>query len=250
MRYSISAGVFAFGVILLAATASEAKAHGEKTNIAVQDDKAVLSFSVREEVRSAPDYATVGAGVITTAKTAVEALRTNSVAMQSLISAAKNEGIEAKNIQTRGVNLSPQYDHSLPREGKPPLLIGYRARNTVRVTTANIVGLGALIDVLVAAGGNDIDGPYLGIADIDALLASARAAIVEKANEKANDYARLAGFRAARLISLTEDGSHGQSMRASMMFSKSRSSEQMDVPIEPGQRNYILNVNVKYHLVK
>ncbi|MEK9900766.1 MAG: SIMPL domain-containing protein, partial [Rhodospirillaceae bacterium] len=58
----------------------------------------ILSFSVSEEVRSRPDQATVGAGVTTTAPTAVEAMRLNAAAMDKLIAAAKAKGIKAEDI--------------------------------------------------------------------------------------------------------------------------------------------------------
>src|SRR3546814_13595492 len=72
----------------------------------------ILSFSVSEEVRSRPDQATVGAGVTTTAPTAVEAMRANAAAMDKLIAAAKARGIKAEDIQTSGINLSPQSDYN------------------------------------------------------------------------------------------------------------------------------------------
>src|SRR3546814_8097211 len=89
----------ATGLALIAATPAIAQ-QGGSTVTAATTQGPILSFSVSEEVRSRPDQATVGAGVTTTAPTAVEAMRANAAAMDKLIAAAKARGIKAEDIQT------------------------------------------------------------------------------------------------------------------------------------------------------
>jgi uncharacterized protein YggE len=69
--------VMATGLALMAATPALAQ-QGGSTVTAATTQGPILTFSVSEEVRSRPDQATVGAGVTTTAPTAVEAMRANS----------------------------------------------------------------------------------------------------------------------------------------------------------------------------
>src|SRR3546814_7081485 len=71
--------------------------------------------------------------------------------MDKLIAAAKAQGIKAENIQTSGINLSPQYDYSNRSDGQPPRFLGYQVTNSVRATTNDITGIGPLLDALVAA---------------------------------------------------------------------------------------------------
>ena len=63
-------------------------------------------------------------------------------------------------------------------------------------------------NALVAAGGSNVDVPWFGMKDPDAQLVGARGAAIKEAEAKAADYARLAGYRGAELVSLSE-GSFG-----------------------------------------
>lgn len=214
-------------------------------------DAPLLSFSVSEEVKRAPDRASIGAGVTTAGPTAVEALRANSVAMEKLIAAVKKTGIRAADIQTTGINISPQYDYRPQEQGQPPKLIGYQASNQVRVVSRDIAGLGALIDMLVTAGGTNIDGPSFYVANPDAMLDSARAAVLAKAAARAADYAKLTGYREARLVSLTEGGAYMMPPQPMPVVMQTMdASSKSAAPVQPGQVGNTLTVQVQYRLVR
>lgn len=209
----------------------------------------LLSFSVSEEVRSKPDTAGVGAGVQVTAPTAVEAMRQNAAAMDKLIRAAKARGIKDEDIQTTGINLSPQYDYSNRVDGQPPRFVGYQVSNSVRVTTTKIDELGAMLDALVTAGGTNIDGPWFGVKDAEAQLVGARGKVIAAAKVKADDYARLTGYRAAELVSISEGGFAGPPPMPvpQMMAADAR---EKSTPVEPGQIADNLSLNFTYRLVR
>lgn len=214
-------------------------------------DTGIISFAVSEEVKSAPDRASLGAGVTTMGKSAVEALRANSAAMDALIAAAKKRGISSQDIQTSGLSIAPQYDYRPQEQGQPPRLIGYQASNQVRVIARDLKGLGELIDAMIASGGTNIDGPSFYVADPDALMDGARAAVMAKANKRAADYARLAGYREARLISLTEGGAWMPPPQPVPMMARAEMADaKFAAPIEPGQVGNTLTVQVQYRLVR
>ena len=210
----------------------------------------LLSFSVSEEVRAAPDRASIGAGVTNTAPTAVEALRANSAAMEKLVAAVKARGIKPENIQTSGINLSPQYDYSNRGEGQPPRFIGYQVSNTVRVTTDDIGKLGEMLDALVAAGGTNIDGPYFSVKDADAMLAPARATAFREAGEKAADYARLAGYSRADLVAVSEGSGFSGPPPIPFAVQASDARAESKAVIEPGQVGNTLTLQFQYRLVR
>lgn len=238
----------ATGLALLAATPVVAQQGGSTVTTASAQGP-ILSFSVNEEVRTRPDQAGVGAGVTTTAPTAVEAMRQNAAAMDKLIAAAKARGIKAEDIQTSGISLSPQYDYSNSGNGQPPRFIGYQVTNSVRATTSKIDDIGPLLDALVAAGGTNIDGPWFGMKDADARLVGARGAAIKAAEAKAADYARLAGYRGAELVSISEGGFVGgppvPQARGGMV-----AMEMKATPVEPGQVSNTLTLNFQYRLVR
>ncbi len=239
----------ASGLALMAATPALAQQQGGTTVTTATTQGPILSFSVSEEVRSRPDQATVGAGVTTTAPTAVEAMRLNAAAMDKLIAAAKARGIKAEDIQTSGINLSPQYDYNNTGNGQPPRFIGYQVSNTVRATTPKIDDIGPLLDALVAAGGTNIDGPWFGMKDPEAQLVGARGAAIKEAEAKAADYAKLAGYRGAELVSISEGGGFG-GPQPPMPMVRLQAMDAKATPVEPGQVANTLTLSFQYRLVR
>lgn len=239
----------ATGLALLVATPALAQQGGTTVTTATAQGP-ILSFSVDKEVRSRPDRASIGAGVTSTAPTAVEALRANSAAMEKLVAAAKARGIKADDIQTSGINLSPQYDYNNQGNGQPPRFLGYQVSNTVRATTDDIGKLGELLDALVAAGGTNVDGPYFSMKDADALLVPARKAVFDEANLKAADYARLAGYRTAELVSVSEGGGFQGPPRPMAYAMDARVQSAGKAVIEPGQVANTLTLSFQYRLVR
>ena len=239
----------ASGLALIAAVPAIAQQGGSTVTAATMQGP-ILSFSISEEVRSRPDQATVGAGVTTTAPTAVEAMRANAAAMDKLIAAAKARGIKAEDIQTSGINLSPQYDYSNQTPGQPPRFLGYQVSNTVRATTGKIDDIGPLLDALVAAGGTNIEGPWFGMKDADAQLVGARGAAIKAAEAKAADYARLAGYRGAELVSISEGGFAGPQPPMPYARDMGFAAEAKATPVEPGRVSNTLTLNFQYRLVR
>ncbi|WP_260580322.1 SIMPL domain-containing protein [Sphingopyxis sp. PET50] len=240
----------ASGLALMAATPALAQQQGGTTVTTANVQGPILSFSVNQEVRSRPDQATVGAGVQTTAPTAVEAMRLNAAAMDKLIAAAKARGIKAEDIQTSGISLSPQYDYNNSGNGQSPRFVGYQVSNTVRATTSKIDEIGALLDALVAAGGTNIDGPWFGVKDADAQLVGARGAAIKEAEAKAADYARLAGYRGAELVSISEGSFGGPMPPVPMVRLQAMEAAGKATPVEPGQVSNTLTLSFQYRLVR
>lgn len=207
----------------------------------------MLSFALTEEVRSAPDRASLGAGVTTQAATATEALRLNTAAMDKLIAAIKAKGVKAVDMQTSGFSLSPQYDYSPTQAGGQPRFIGYQVSNQLRITTKEIDKIGMLLDTMIAAGGTNVDGPAFSVADPDAALEPARANLLKKAMTRAQRYAQLAGFKKARLVSINEGGIYG-GPQPPMVMNASAEMAGKSVPIEPGRVANALTVHFQFVL--
>ena len=115
-----------------------------------------VTVSASGTVSATPDEATIASGVTSEAKTAREALSKNSEAMKKVIAELKGKGIEPKDIQTTQFNIEPVYVY--PKEGQPPVLNGYRAHNMVSVKVRNLDKLGEVLDQLVTAGSNQMNG--------------------------------------------------------------------------------------------
>ncbi len=214
---------------------------------AMMTDSPLLSFTITETMRSAPDRARVGAGVVTTAPTAVEAMRQNAARMSEVIAALRRAGIRQEDIQTSGINLSAQYDYSNQQDGQPPRLTGYQVTNMVNVVTADIANLGRLLDALVSAGGTNIDGPSFFVDDPDTALDAARDAALRRAGERAARYAAAAGYARARLVSITEGGGFAPPPMP-MLARAADSAEAAATPVQPGQVEDGITLALQYRL--
>lgn len=220
-----------------------------QTQVNITETAPVVTLNVSEAVEASPDIATVGTGVETRAPTAKQAMADNAAQMTNLIAALSKAGIAKKDIQTSGLRLSAQYDYSARNpDGSqaPAKFVGYEAANQLSVTLRDVAKVGDLLDRMVAAGANSISGPTFSIADPKPLLVQARGAALKSAKTQADFYAQQAGFRTARLVSISESNSGGgqpMPMMDRMMVAKAAPT-----PIEPGQVSASVSLTVQYAL--
>ena len=99
--------------------------------IEIEVEGPVVELTIFESIDVEPDMATISAGVTSQAQTATAALRQNSVEMRSVIDRIKALGIDEKDIQTSGINLSPRYDYN--RQTQQQVFRGYQVSNRVSV---------------------------------------------------------------------------------------------------------------------
>jgi hypothetical protein len=162
-----------------------------------------LNLAAYGETRVAPDMATISLGVTTQAATAQAAMQANATQMTKVVDALKRAGIAAKDIQTSGLNLNPQYVY---QENQPPKLTGYQASNQVTVIVHDLARLGPAVDATVSSGANQVNGISFGLDDPTAAENAAREQAVKALADKAQLYARATGYRVARLVTLSEGG--------------------------------------------
>src|SRR6266851_2850227 len=118
-----------------------------------------LNIAGIAEVHAVPDAALVAIGVVTESDTAAAALKANSAALTKVLDAIRSFGVEAKDLQTRGLSLEARYYRpDKPSPTDRPRIIGYTAADEVTVRARDLVKLGDLLDKVTVAGANRIDG--------------------------------------------------------------------------------------------
>ena len=208
----------------------------------------VVTLSVTESIESAPDMATVGTGVQTRAQTAKEAMTLNATAMDRLVAAILKAGIERKDIQTSGINLNPQYDYSSRTDGQPPRFIGYEASNQLSVKVRKIASAGDVIDRMVGAGATNINGPSFGLQDDAPVLEKARAKAIATGKARAQFYAAQAGYRSAKLFSISETGDVSRPIPMPVMARADFAAAPKATSVEPGQLSTSITLAIQYVL--
>ncbi len=210
-----------------------------------------IAISGTGEVTAAPDMAFVNSGVTSQGATAAEAMAANTAAMNELIATLKAAGIEARDIQTSGFSVSPNYVYSDARDANgyqlPPKVSGYQVYNTVNVRVRDLASLGAVLDKAVTVGANTINGVSFSVADPAPLYDEARKLAFANAKQKAALYAEVAGEKLGDIESITESQSYNQPM-PQMMRAVADSAAAAPVPIESGELSFSIDVQVAWEL--
>ncbi|GAB4517321.1 MAG: SIMPL domain-containing protein [Roseibium sp.] len=206
----------------------------------------IITMEGRGTVSVTPDMAVLTASVVSTGQNAAEALSENSAAIAAVIEAIKAEGIEAKDIQTRGFGIFPRYDHSKSSEGRPEIT-GYEVRNGVEVNVRDLARLGGLLTLVVDSGANAVDSIRFEVSDPEEKLDEARRKAVAAARHKAGIFAAAAGVDLGAIVSISETGTSLPGpvmMRAEgLMMAKSG-----PVPVEAGEETIAANVTIRWAL--
>lgn len=246
MKTLVRAG--ALGLLLATATAAPAVlAQTPPPSADTMFKATTLNLSAYGETRVAPDMATINLGVVTEAPTAAGALSANATRMNEVMAALKKAGIAEKDIQTSGLNLSPQYDYV---QNEPPKLRGYQASNQVTVTVNDLAKVGAAVDATVKAGANNVNNIAFGLKDPTAAENAAREAAVKALSSKADLYARATGHRVGRLVTLSEGGGYSPPSPMPVM-AYARMEKAMDsTPVSGGELRVRIDITGLYELTR
>jgi uncharacterized protein len=256
--------------ILIAASPEGLQAQSVmQPEVTLGPNSAILSLTAEGESLRTPDIAMFSAGVVTQAQTATAAIGDNSRRMDAVVAALKRAGIADRDIQTAAINLNPVYSNPErdaqirdrqagqpyippPPEEQARRIIGYEARNTVSVRVRNLANMGRVIDTLVQVGANEVNGPNFTLDEQRAALDEARMQAVTEGRQRAELYARAAGLRVARILSISEGGGYHPVQR-DIMVTGARAAgapPPPPTPVQPGELTLRVNVSMQLELVR
>ncbi|MDP1028330.1 SIMPL domain-containing protein [Sphingomonas sp. KR1UV-12] len=205
----------------------------------------VLDVVAEGKTTRVPDLATIRAGVVSTAPTAAQALGDNAASMTKVMAALRRAGVAARDLTTATVQLSPQYRYA---DNQPPVVTGYQATNTVSIRFRDVATSGAILDALVAQGANQIDGPNLSVAEPEAALDEARTDALRRARARADLYAKAAGLRVVRIVSIGEAGQDaGGPDRPPVFYARAMAADAKTV-VAPGEKDITATLQVRFLL--
>ena len=242
LRPLLLATALCLGTLVMTASAQTAAPGG----YAIPADGTLLSVSADAEAHRVPDVATISAGVVTQDVDANAAMRANAEQMDKVMEAIRAAGIAERDIQTSGISVSPQYRYA---ENQPPQITGYQASNTVSLKVRDIAKLGKVLDSLVASGANQVNGPSFEIDQPDEAYDEARRAALEKAQARAEMYAKTLDLRVRRIVSISEGGGFRPPVPMPMMAMKAERA-QADTSVSPGETTLSVSLDVVFELGK
>ena len=242
-----------FALALLCAIALPVAAQAQATPpVTIAPGNTLLTVSADGRSLRIPDLAVFSAGVTSQAKTAGAALSANAADMNRVVAALKRAGIADRDIQTSNLSLNPVYAPLIQRpdgqyEQGEQRIIGYNVNNTVTVRQRKLAEFGRVIDTLVESGANQVNGPSFQMDEPDAATDEARLAAMKKARARAELYARAAGLRVVRILSISESGGYvpGPPVVFARMAADSAAAPS---PVAAGEIQLNANVTVMFEL--
>ncbi len=219
-------------------------------NVRAAEQTGKITITGQGAVNVAPDMATLVSNVITQGEDAKSALAKNSVTMRTILQDVADAGIDKKDIQTTGFDISPIYDkrHLKNNEPKAPEIVGYRVQNGIRINLQDITKLGTTLDMLVQNGSNDVGQIQFSVSKPEKYIDEARQSAMNDARTRAETYAKAAGVSLGKILSISETGYTPGPYRGIMAM---RSAKMESAPpIAAGQETLSSSVTITYELVQ
>ncbi len=216
---------------------------------AADNGDSVRNISVTGEGSASgpPDKAEISAGVQTFAATVAEATSENQAAIDKIMAALAEEGIEQKFMQTANYSIWPEQDRD-PRDESQLRVTGYRVSNMINITVEDIDKVADVLGAVTAAGANSINGINFSVEDAAKLEQRARQEAMADAKARAGSLAELADVSLGEVLSIsTNAGGGGPRPLMARSSMEMMASDAMNKPgIAPGQLSVTVQVYVTY----
>jgi uncharacterized protein YggE len=202
-----------------------------------------ITVSAQGAVKVVPDAVRINATATAVAASSKEALAATAKTATAVRAALKTAKIDSKDVATQSVTVYPEYKYTADGGST---LTGYRGSQSFTITVRAADTAGALVDSLVAAGGDNlqINGATPFVLDSTKSLEAARAAAVKSAKSKAASYAKLMGEKLGRVNYLVEN-SAPTNYTPVMALAKAESDATV---IDLGQQDVTISVTVQWSL--
>ncbi len=169
----------------------------------------VLTATGEGSASAAPDIAVVSLGVVSEAATAQDALAANAKDMNAVVDTITGAGIEKKDVATSGLFVEPVYSDPAKDPSGQSKITGYRVSNQVTVRIRDIGKSGPLLDKVITAGANRVNGVSFEIGRSEALRDAAIKAAIAEARRRAELMAEAAGVKLGPIQSINANEGGG-----------------------------------------
>ncbi len=152
--------------------------------------------------------------------------------------AAAGTGAE---IKTSGYSLQPQRVY---KEGQPPTITGYEARNSVTATLNDLTKVRSVIDAAAQAGANDFSNVAFTLRQDRQARDRALSEATREAVSKAQVIASALGGRVVRIVEVQEEGFQQRPPVPVYQYESFQAKAAVATPIEVGSLDISSKVQV------
>jgi uncharacterized protein YggE len=191
----------------------------------VTEDARWISVTAEGEASVAPDVALVSFAVSGNGKELAATRDDVNARSSSVLAVLRKLGIAEGDLGAPDVGIHPEYDY---RKGQR--LIGYRVTRQMTAKVRDLDRLSTVLDSVVAAGANEMQGAQMSASDPSAAEHQALTAAMHAARAKAEVLAEAAGVSLGALARVEEEADFGGPPMPKMRMMAM--SESADVPTE------------------
>lgn len=250
------AKVFLIASLSLTAVAGSVLVSAFPTSAIAQENHmkkrtARITVTGEGEMNVAPDMALLNLSVLREADTARDALTQNNEAMEKVLAAMKEAGVEARDLQTGGFNIQPRYIYPDDKNGlTQPKISGYTVSNSLSVRVRDLSKLGNILDTSVTLGVNQGGDVSFVNDNPSATITEARKRAVADAIAKAKTLTDAAGVGLGDVLEINETSRRPTPvpMARGKMMAMQASAEADSVPMSAGENTYNVSVTVTFTL--
>lgn len=204
-----------------------------------------LTVTGRGHLEVKPDTAVVSLGVSELRQSPMEAYNALNASITKIADALKAMGIKEDQIQTSVFSLNAEYDWTQDGGRR---MVGYRATNTLSITTQELDKVANLIQAAVEAGANDLNGVSFSVKNSDKLLEEALKLAVSDAKAKANLVAGELGAKVLQVKSVSIQDQGTSLVKANREMAMDGLAAAAPVPVYSGTTNFSATVSVTFEL--
>ena len=204
-----------------------------------------VTVNSQGSIKVTPDAVRLNANVSFVAGSNKEALAKVSTVGAAVRAALTKSGVLKGDIATQSITVYPEYNYT---QDKGSVLVGYRGSQSFVVTIKNAENAGAVVDAVIAAGGNElqIQGVTPFVLDASKATESARTAAVKNAKAKATSYAKLLDAKLGRVNYLVENSSP---VEYSPILAMGKAADSEATVVDLGEQDVTVSITIQWSLL-
>jgi len=191
-----------------------------------------------------PDIGRVTVGIQSQGITVKASQTTMNTVINTVSESIKKLGIDKKDIKTVNYSIHPDYDYT---NGKQRIT-GYSANTNLLITIRDMEKTNDVIDSATANGANTVSGVSFDVEDKTKAENDARELAIAEAKKKAENAAKIAGFRLGKILNYQENFNGAPQPREFLMAAKADAVSTPTTQVEPGSQELSVTVTLSYEL--
>jgi hypothetical protein len=201
-----------------------------------------ISVSASGTVESQPDAASLRISISEIRESTREAQDAVNGKISQVIEAAASLGIAEDAVKTSSLSVGPEYQWN---EGERKLL-GQRVRQSLTIDIDEIHSASLLLDELGMVDGIEVSSLNIYLKDTEAAYEQARELAFTKAQQKAEQFARLGGVVLGKPLSISENSSEQIVRTAEPKLMMSESAAYTPTQLPSGGYSVTVSVHIQF----